>query len=102
MDTFRFPLTFNVAGIATQREGTREYYSQLIGNLAFVKTGDLPLRPDIGVEDIAYTSKADVTALVIAIAQNIPEIKITSVGTSTGIRGSSIGKEQIILDFEVI
>jgi hypothetical protein len=102
MDTFRFPLTFNVAGIATQQEGTRAYYSQLIGNLAFVKRGDLPLRPDIGVEDITYTNKHDVTALVIAIAQNVPEIKVTSIIASSGSRGTSLGKEQVIIDFEVI
>lgn len=102
MDTLKFPLTFNVAGIATHEENTRAYYSQLIGNLAFVKRGDYPLRPDIGVEDVAYTNKHDVTALVVAIAQNIPEIRITSINASSGIRGAAIGKEQIIIDFEVI
>lgn len=102
MDTFKFPLTFNVAGIATQQEGTRAYYSQLIGNLAFVKRGDFPLRPDIGVEDIAYSNKHDVTALVVAIAQNIPEIRVTSISTSSGVRGTAIGKEQVIIDFEVM
>lgn len=102
MDTFRFPLTFNVAGIATHQDETRAYYSQLIGNLAFVKRGDLPLRPDIGVEDIAYTNKYDISALVISIAQNIPEIKVTSIGTSSSMRGISIGTQQVIVDFEVI
>ena len=102
MDTFRFPFTFNVAGIATQQEGTRAYYSQLIGNLSFVKQGDLPLRPDIGVEDISYSNKHDVTALVVAVAQNIPEIKITSIGTLTGTRGVSLGTERVVIDFEVI
>jgi hypothetical protein len=102
MDTFTFPLTFNVAGIATHQEGTRAYYSQLIGNLAFVKTGDFPLRPDIGVEDISYTNQNDVTALVVAIAQNIPEIRITSIGSTSGAAGALLGTEQVIIDFEVI
>lgn len=102
MDTFRFPLTFNVAGIATQQEGTRAYYSQLIGNLAFVKRGDLPLRPDIGVEDTAFLDSHDVTALVVAIAQNVPEIAVTSIRSSSGIKGLEIGKQQVVIDFEVI
>ena len=102
MDILKFPIVFNSTGIATHPEGSRDFYSQLISNLSLVKFGDLPLRQDVGVPYEDFRIESDVTSLAVTIAQNIPEIRLTSVQQRNSRATDSLGTSALIIDFEVV
>lgn len=102
VDTFKFPLIFNTRGIAVHEEGSREYYSQLLSNLAVIEFGELPLRPDVGVPDITFSSTGSFIPIVSAAAQHIPEILITNVSQTPTLSGETLGTTTLSVDFEVI
>lgn len=102
MNTFKFPLVFNVNGIATLEEGSREYYSQLITNIARVEFGELPLRPDIGVPDTTFVTTGTFTPIVSAVARHIPEIAVTSITQEDSTETSTLGTSTLTINFEVV
>lgn len=102
MDTLVFPLIFNSNGLATIQDGTRDYYAQLLSNIATVQYGELPLRPDVGVPDVSFTITGSFVPLVSAAVRTLPEIVITSISEEAGVRGDTLGTTNIAIDFEVI
>lgn len=103
MDTLKFPLVFNTGGLATLPENSREYFSQLISNIAQVRYGDLPLRPDVGVPDPTFETTGLMTPLISAIVSTIPEITVTTIVETDSLTDKTLplGMRNVLIDFEV-
>jgi hypothetical protein len=88
--------------MATYAEGSREYYSQFISNIANIQFGELPLRPDVGVPDMTFQVTGTLSPIVSAISKHIPEIAVISVSQEELTTAGTLGTEVIAVQFEVL
>jgi len=81
MDTIKFPIRFESGGVELLREGTEDYYAQLLTIALLTEPRSLPYSPLFGVNDPTFTS-IDRGLFVLNAARFIPEVEITSVSTN--------------------
>lgn len=82
MDTLKFPLRFTADGeIKKLREGTDDYYKQMLSVCILTEPFILPLTPDFGTADPTFSSLPP-TQLILSAVKYVPEVKIVSVDSS--------------------
>jgi hypothetical protein len=98
MDSLAFPIKFDSTGIKKHRDGTIDYYSQLLSICMLTEPGTHPMTPQFGAFDPVF-QEVDKNVFVLNAAQFVPEITITNINT-TGIEQSS-GLAKIAVAFEI-
>ena len=95
MNTIKFPLSFKNGAVSTIEENTDEYWSQFLGMLVRVETGELPLEPTYGINDPAF-STIDSGRVKLAARRFYPEVEISEVNIG---RPSFDGTQKVNINF---
>lgn len=88
MDSFKIPFQFKNSQIEKVVDGTDEYFAQLLALTIQILPGELPLSPDYGVPDPAFSEEAK-QQLAFTAGAFIPEIVLQSVDIEDDISGKS-------------
>jgi len=82
MDTLKFPLTFSkdTRELAKLTDGTDEFIKQIISVCILTEPFILPLTPDFGTADPAF-SVISPEQLMLAASKFIPEVSIVAVNS---------------------
>ena len=81
MDTLKFPIRFTKdKEIDKLTQGTDDYVRQMISVCILTEPFILPLTPDFGTADPAFSTVSP-SSLMLNINKFIPEISLVSVGT---------------------
>lgn len=80
MDTIKFPIRFSSSGLEQLREGTNDYYAQILTVAILTPPRSHPYSPLFGVNDPTFTT-IDKGLFVLNAATFVPEIEITSINT---------------------
>lgn len=88
MDSFKIPFQFKNGEIEKVVDQTDEYYAQLLALTAQILPGELPLTPEYGVPDPAFSEEAK-QQLAFTAGAFIPEIVLQSVDIEDGVDGRS-------------
>lgn len=99
MDMIAFPLKFDSTGLKKLREGTNEYYSQLLSICILTEPLTHPFTPDFGANDPAFRN-IDKGLFVLNAARFVPEVRITSLSTVPN--DSGLGKTKVSFSFEIL
>ena len=83
MDSIKFPIRFDQTngGCSKLRQGSDDYYRQLLTIAARSEPASLPLTPSFGVMDPTFKS-IDRGQFLFSAARFVPEVDITSIDTS--------------------
>lgn len=82
MDTLKFPLKFDVnKQMVKLAEGTDPYIKQIISFCVLTEPFSLPLSPDFGVADPAFSTVSP-ERLMLAANKFVPEVTIVAVDSS--------------------
>ena len=88
MDTLKVPMQFINGSALTWTEDTDEYFAHLLFCFTSTQRGELILRPQIGVGDIAFDINS-IQTLAYNVAQYIPEIDIANLEAHTSDNGET-------------
>jgi hypothetical protein len=94
MDSLKVPFRFKNGEIEKVLDNTDEYYAQLLALTVQILPGELPLTPEYGVPDPAFSEEAKQQLAFVAGAF-VPEIILESVS----IEDSADGKSRISIGF---
>jgi len=97
MDMMQFPLRFDSTGIQKLKEGTEEYYSQLLSIALLTEPMTHPFTPQFGANDPAFRN-IDKGLFVLTCARFVPEVKITSL---TNEFDDSSGESKVSFSFQI-
>lgn len=78
MDIFAFPLQFDSDGIRKLKNGTDNYYSQLLTLAILTEPETHPLTPDFGTIDPTFKT-VERGRFLIQAARFVPEITLTNI-----------------------
>ena len=81
MDTIKFPIRFGSGGLELLRDGSEDYYAQLLTVALLTEPRSHPYSPLFGVNDPSFTS-VDRGLFILNAARFVPEVEITSVSTN--------------------
>jgi hypothetical protein len=95
MNTIKFPVSFKNGSLVTIEENTDEYWSQFLGMLVRVETGELPLEPTYGINDPIF-STIDAGRVKLASKRFYPEVEIISVNIG---QASFDGTQKLNINF---
>lgn len=75
MDTIKLPFRLQNGSFQTIRDGTDEYYANLIYCLTLTEAGEVIMRPEVGRGDIIFDNR-QIQTLAYNVAEFIPEIDL--------------------------
>lgn len=78
MDTLKFPLEFSGGRIRQIKDGSTEYYKQLLSMTVLIEPGVSPLTPTYGIFDPAFRD-VDKGQFIVQAARFVPEIVVDAV-----------------------
>ena len=78
MDTISFPVKFEATGLKMLKQGTTDYYSQMLSFAILTEPNRHPLTPDFGIFDPAFR-RVDKGLFITQAARYVPEITITKI-----------------------
>lgn len=82
MDMIEFPLKFDSTGLKKLKEGTHDYYSQLLSISILTEPMTHPLTPQFGSYDPTFRT-IDKGLFVLNAARFIPEVRISDITTES-------------------
>lgn len=82
MDMIEFPLKFDSTGLKKLKEGTHDYYSQLLSISILTEPMTHPLTPQFGSYDPTFRT-IDKGLFVLNAARFVPEVRIVEVITES-------------------
>lgn len=82
MDMIEFPLKFDSTGLKKLKEGTHDYYSQLLSISILTEPMTHPLTPQFGSYDPTFRT-IDKGLFVLNAARFIPEVRISNITTES-------------------
>jgi hypothetical protein len=97
MDMIQLPVKFDSTGIKKLKDGTEDYYSQLLSIALLTEPMTHPFTPQFGANDPAFRN-IDKGLFVLTCARFIPEVKITSL---TNDIDKSTGESRIAFSFQI-
>lgn len=98
MDMIAFPLKFDSTGLKKLREGTNEYYTQLLSISLLTEPLTHPFTPQFGANDPSFRN-IDKGLFVLNASRFVPEVRITSLSTIPNESGS--GVTRVSFSFEI-
>jgi len=98
MDMMAFPLRFDSTGLKKLKEGTSEYYTQLLSICLLTEPLTHPFTPQFGASDPAFRN-IDKGLFVLNASRYVPEVRITSLSTIPN--DSGLGKTRVSFSFEI-
>jgi hypothetical protein len=83
MDAMKFPVKFNETqgGLGMTRDGSDDYFRQILSIAARSEPGSFPLTPEFGVMDPTFKT-IDRGQFLFAAARFVPEIEVVAVETT--------------------
>lgn len=98
MDMIQFPIQFDSTGFKKLREGSSEYYSQLLSIVILTEPMTHPFTPGFGANDPSFRT-VDKGLFVLNASKFVPEVRIT--GISTTANEGNTGKTKVAFSFEI-
>lgn len=99
MDCLAFPIKFDSTGIRKLKDGTNEYYAQLLSSSILTEPFTHPFSPSFGVSDPAF-SDVDKGLFVLNSAKFVPEVRIIDLLVDEG--DTDTGQSRISFSFEIV
>jgi len=82
MDSLKFPISFDNDGTITKiKQGSDNYFKQLVSFCLLTEPNSLRLTPDFGVFDITF-ARVSPEMVALSVGKFIPEIQIKNVSGS--------------------
>ena len=78
MDMIQFPIQFDSTGFKKLKEGTSDYYAQLLSISMLTEPLTHPFSPDFGANDPTFRP-VDKGLFVLNAARFVPEVQITRI-----------------------
>jgi len=88
MNTIKFPIRFGSDGLELLRDGSEDYYAQLLTMAILTEPRTHPYSPFFGVNDPSFTS-IDRGLFILNAARYVPEVEITSLSVNTKTDGTA-------------
>lgn len=96
MDMIQFPIKFDSTGLKKLKEGTSDYYSQLLSISVLTEPLTHPMTPQFGSYDPTFRT-IDKGLFVLNAARFVPEVRVTGLTTEQDIDS----KINISFSFEI-
>lgn len=97
MDMMQYPIKFGADGFVKLRDGTPDYYAQLLTIALLTEPFTHPFAPDFGVLDPSFQI-VDKGNFVRTASEFVPEVRITNVSVSE----DGTGKSNVRFSFEIV
>ena len=94
MDTFSIPFRFVGSQAAKHTEGTDEYYLHILSNVLQIEPGELPLEPNLGINDPTFSRITRASIMELA-TKYVPELRVSAVNRFA----SEDGTEEIVVTY---
>lgn len=95
----QFPIKFGRDGLVKLRDGSPDYYAQLLTISLLTEPFTHPFSPDFGAADPSFRI-IDKSTFILNAARFVPEVRITSVTINDSELNN--GKSRVSFSFEVL
>jgi hypothetical protein len=99
MDCLAFPIKFDSTGLKKLKDGSTEYYAQLLSSSILTEPLVLPFSPTFGVSDPTF-SDIDKGLFILNSAKFVPEVRIIDLYVEDG--DADTGESRIAFSFEIV
>ena len=94
-----FPLRFDSTGIKKLKDGSTDYYTQLLSICILTEPLVHPFTPEFGANDPSFRN-IDKGLFVLNASRFVPEVRITSLSTMPNEAGSGVTKVSFSFEIE--
>ena len=89
MDSLKFPLEFTSSGFKKLKDGSQDYYAQLLSIIIRTEPQTHPLSPRLGVYDPSF-KRIDKSSFILNASKYVPEVTIETINTNYDERSGDI------------
>lgn len=99
VDMIQYPIKFGRDGFVKLRDGSTDYYAQLLTISLLTEPYTHPFAPDFGSNDPSFRI-IDKSTFVINASRFVPEVRITNVSVTES--GNASGQSNVTFSFEIL